>query len=63
MIWSRGARVNQLENRIAHLEQGVGVGQVDRDFAASLSDEDRDFYLRMKAREAAHPKGFDPPRM
>jgi hypothetical protein len=55
--------VNQLENRIAHLEQGVGVGQVDRDFAASLSDEDRDFYLRMKAREAAHPKGFDPPRM
>ena len=51
--------MNQLEHRVERLEQRAGVRQVDRDFAASLSDEDRVFYLMMKAREAAHPKGFD----
>jgi hypothetical protein len=50
--------VNQLEHRVERLEQRAGVGQVDREFAASLSDEDRVFYLMMKAREAAHPTGF-----
>lgn len=50
--------MNPLQSRIERLERQAGRGQVDQAFVASLTDEDRAFYLTMRAREAAHPGGF-----
>ena len=47
-----------LESRIGALERQSGVAEVPV-WVRDLSDDDREFYLRMKAREARHPKGFD----
>jgi hypothetical protein len=50
--------MSHLENRIAHLERQVGMAEVPS-WVRGLNDDDRNFYLRMKAREARHPQGFD----
>ena len=47
-----------LESRIGALERQSGL--TDRpSWVNDLNDADREFYLRMKAREARHPQGFD----
>ncbi|NCC37720.1 MAG: hypothetical protein EOM24_37780 [Chloroflexia bacterium] len=47
-----------IKRRVESLES-QSCSPIDAEFLARLDDEERAFYLRMTAREAAHPQGFD----